>query len=148
MSEFLSRLLHMNKKCNRSSSTKADAHTSVTFIGHAVDERRLLLHTASKSSARNHWYTTGGLNQRIRKKSKCTQMHANARKCTQMHANARKCTQMHANAHVTKAESMKQHIVAKAPKRSSDDSEGQYLFFNSAHVQNPFLLAQIVPKIM
>ena len=42
---------------------------------------------------------------------------------------------------------MKQHIVARAPKKSSGDSVGQYLFFDSAHVQNPFLLAQIVPKI-
>ena len=125
MSEFLSTLLKINKKYNRPSSTQVDTHTCVTLIGHAVDERRLLLHAASKCSTRNHWYTTSGLNRCIRKKSK-----------------------MHANAYAIQSEGIKQHMVARAPKRLSGDSEGHYLLFNSAHVKNPFLLAQIVPKIM
>ncbi len=55
---------------------------------------------------------------------------------------------MHANAQVIQAEGIKQHMVARAPQRPSGDSEGHYLLFDSAHVQNPFLLTQIVPKII
>jgi hypothetical protein len=68
MSEFLSTLLKINKKYNTPSSTQVDTHTCVTLIGHAVDERSLLLHTASKRSTSNHWYTTSGLNPCIKKK--------------------------------------------------------------------------------
>lgn len=80
MSEFLSTLLKINKKYNRPSSTQVDTHTCVTLIGHAVDERSLLLHTASKRSTSNHWYTTSGLNPCIKKKAKCTQTHTQSKR--------------------------------------------------------------------